>query len=164
MALEDLTSDEQPAQLDDLDRQLIRLLRENGRATNRELARVTGVSQVTIANRIRRLISDNIIRIQAVANPARLGFPVEVIVGIHVEVNQIQAAAVALADLPEVRYVTITSGAYDILIAVLLHSNADLVRFLTVTLAGIPGIRQVETAHALQVLKRNPDWIFFSEQ
>lgn len=159
----ELGTEESPARLDHLDRQLIRLLRVNGRASNRELARQTGVSQVTIANRIRRLLCENIIRIQAVANPVRLGYPVEVIIGINVDVPRIREAALALAALPEVRYATITSGAYDVLIAALLRSNADLVAFLTVTLPTIPGIQKIETAHALQVLKRNPDWISFAD-
>lgn len=151
-----------PAELDTVDRQLILRLRENGRVSNRELAQHVGVSQVTVANRIRRLLDEDVIRIQAVLNPERLGFAVEVIIGIHAEVAAIRSVAQALVALEEVRYVTITSGAYDVLVAALLRSNRHLMRFLTETLAVIPGIRGVETAHALDILKRNPDWVAFS--
>ncbi len=151
-----------PFEVDALDRQLILLLRENGRISNSELAKLTGVSQVTVANRIRRLLNEEVIRIQAVLNPDRLGFSVEVIIGIHADVAAIRSVAEALVALDEIRYVTITSGAYDILVAALLRSNWHLMQFLTETLAGIPGIRKVETAHALDVMKRNPDWVAFT--
>jgi Lrp/AsnC family transcriptional regulator for asnA, asnC and gidA len=152
-----------PFEVDEIDRRLILLLRDNGRISNRELAKLTGVSQVTVANRIRRLLNEEVIRIQAVLNPDRLGFTVEVIIGIHADVTAIRSVAEALVALDEIRYVTITSGAYDILVAALLHSNWHLMQFLTETLASIPGIRRVETAHALDVLKRNPDWVAFPE-
>lgn len=153
-----------PIALDAIDRRLILLLRENGRVSNRELAEQVGVSQVTVANRIRRLLSEDVIRIQAVLNPERLGFAVEVIIGIHADIAAVRNVAQALVKLEEVRYVTITSGAYDVLVAALLRSNRHLMRFLTETLALIPGIRGVETAHALDILKRNPDWVAFSDE
>jgi len=149
--------------LDELDRQLIKLLTANGRTSNRELARVTKVSQVTVANRVRRLINESIIRIVAVPDPERLGYPIEVLVGIQVEVKRIREVATSLCRLPEVRYVSITSGAYDLLIAALVRSNSELLSFLADKLAAIRGIRKLETAHALQVLKRNPDWSPFQE-
>jgi Lrp/AsnC family transcriptional regulator for asnA, asnC and gidA len=147
-----------PSRLDELDRQLIRLLTANGRTSNRALARLTKVSQVTVANRVRRLINEGIIRIVAVPDPERLGYPIEVLVSIQVEVKRIREVAMALCRLPEVRYVSITSGAYDLLIAALVRSNNELLSFLADKLAAIRGIQKLETAHALQVLKRNPDW------
>lgn len=144
--------------MDGLDRHLIKLLQANGRMSNRELARSTGVSEVTVATRIRRLVDEGLIRIQAVPDPSRLGYPIEVLIGIHVDVRHIREVAAALAELPEVRYVSITSGAYDILIAALVRSQADLLSFLSDKVASTPGIQKLETAHALQVVKRNPDW------
>jgi Lrp/AsnC family transcriptional regulator for asnA, asnC and gidA len=148
--------------LDELDRQLIRHLTANGRISNRELARATKVSQVTVANRVRRLISDGLIRIVAVPDPAKLGYPIEVLINVHVEVKRLHAVATALCRLPEVRYVSITSGAYDLLIAALVRSNAELLHFLA-KLSAIRGVQKLETAHALQVLKRNPDWLPFQD-
>lgn len=152
-----------PAQVDDLDKRLITLLRGNGRTSNRELARLLGVSEVTIANRIRRLLSEDIIRIQAVPNPTRLGYPMEVIFFIHVDVQRLREVATALCDIPEVRFVSITSGAYDLHVVGLFRSHSHLLNFITTKLAPVPGIQKVESAHALEVLKRNPDWSPFGE-
>ncbi len=149
--------------LDELDRQLIRLLTANGRISNRELARETKVSQVTVANRVRRLISDGLIRIVAVPDPEKLGYPIEVLISVHVEVKRMHEVAKALCRLPEVRYVSITSGAYDLLIAALFRSNAELLYFLAKKVSAIRGVQKLETAHALQVLKRNPDWSPFQD-
>lgn len=151
------------ADVDVLDRQLIHGLQANGRMSNRELARLTGVSEVTVAARIRRLVRDEIIRVQAVPDPTRLGYPVEAIIGIDVDVKRVREIASALAGLPEVRYVSITSGAYDIVIAAIVRSNAELLTFLSDRVAQIPGIHKLVTAHALHVLKRNPDWTPFAD-
>ncbi len=152
-----------PAQVDDLDRRLITLLRRDGRASNRKLGKLLGVSEVTVANRIRRLLSDGIIQIHAVPDPARLGYPIEVIFVVHAEVQRLREVAVALRDLPEVRFVSITSGACDLCVSGLFRSYEDLLNFTLNKLPSIPGILRLEAAHALQVLKRNPDWSPFSE-
>jgi Lrp/AsnC family transcriptional regulator for asnA, asnC and gidA len=141
---------------------LVALLQQNGRASNRDLSRQTGVSEVTVANRIKRLVADEVIRIVAVPNPERLGFPLEVIIGMHVDVSKLRTIAETLRTLRRVRYVTIASGAYDVIIAALVRSNADLLDFLTQDVAPIPGVQKVETSHCLQVLKRNPDWSPFA--
>jgi Lrp/AsnC family transcriptional regulator for asnA, asnC and gidA len=148
--------------LDRLDQRLVALLQQNGRASNRDLSRQTGVSEVTVANRIKRLVADEVIRIVAVPNPERLGFPLEVIIGMHVDVSKLRTIAETLRTLRRVRYVTIASGAYDVIIAALVRSNADLLDFLTQDVAPIPGVQKVETSHCLQVLKRNPDWSPFA--
>jgi Lrp/AsnC family transcriptional regulator for asnA, asnC and gidA len=149
--------------VDALDRQLIRLLTADGRISNRKLAQHTKVSQVTVANRVRRLIGKGLIRIVAVPDPEKLGYPIEVLISVHVEVKRLYEVATAFCRLPEVRYVSITSGAYDLLIAALVRSNAELLDFLAKKLAAIRGIQKLETAHALQILKRNPDWSPFQE-
>jgi len=54
-----------------------------------------------------------VIRIVAVPDPGRLGFLVEVIVGLHVDMPQLRSIAETPRDLSRVRYVSITSRTSD---------------------------------------------------
>jgi Lrp/AsnC family transcriptional regulator for asnA, asnC and gidA len=55
--------------LDQLDRDIIRLLQQNGRRSNTEMARTLSVTETTIRNRVTRLVDEELINIVAVPTP-----------------------------------------------------------------------------------------------
>lgn len=67
------TYDSEPA-LDDIDRQLITLLQEEGRATDVDLAARLGISNDTARRRRTRLERSGVIKIKAHLNPRRFGY------------------------------------------------------------------------------------------
>lgn len=81
----------------------------------------------------------------------RCGFRMAVSRGLHL--------AQKLADLDEVRYVALSTGAYDLILACLFRSDEELLDFLTIKLAAIHGIKKVATSHVLRVFKRTYDWV-----
>lgn len=141
--------------MDDLDRKLIARLQRDGRASNIELAKQLGVSEGTIRRRFRSLISDNIIRVVAVPDPAKLGRGTTALVGLQVDPAQVDPVAVQLAQLEEVHYAAITTGAYDIFVWVALPSPEELAVFLRSRIGAIPGVRRTETFVNLSI-KKNP--------
>jgi Lrp/AsnC family transcriptional regulator for asnA, asnC and gidA len=64
------------------------------------------------------------------------------------------AVAEALAELPEVDYVVVTTGRFDILIETVSEDNEDLLRFLTDRLQAIEGVRDSETFTYLRLVKQ----------
>jgi Lrp/AsnC family transcriptional regulator for asnA, asnC and gidA len=147
--------------LDDLDVKFISRLRQNGRMSNRELARVLGYSEATVRRRVNSLLGEGYIKIVALADPVRLGYTVDVIMGVEVQPGSVQQAADAFADHENVRAVTITSGAYDLIVAAMFRSNEELLEFTSHDLGEIPGITRVQTSNSLKVVKRSFD--FFPE-
>jgi Lrp/AsnC family transcriptional regulator for asnA, asnC and gidA len=60
--------------VDDLDRQIIEALQENGRESFRRVASRLGVSEATVRSRYARLKNAGVIQVVAVTNPLGPGF------------------------------------------------------------------------------------------
>ena len=139
--------------LDELDDQLISRLQEDGRASNIELAKQIGVSEGTIRRRFRKLVRDEVMRVVAIPNPAKLGRSTAALVGLQLDPAKVDPAAEALALIPEVQYVAVTTGAYDVFLWVALGSPEELSTFLRLQVGSIEGIRRTETFVNLSIRK-----------
>ncbi len=139
--------------VDELDRKLIYHLRRDGRSSNIELAKRTGVSEGTIRRRFRKLVDDGVILVAAVSDPAKVGLDTTAVVGLQVAPADVESVAEQLAQLEQVDYVAITTGAFDIIMLVALGSPADLAVFLQATVGAIAGVRRTETFINLSVKK-----------
>ena len=144
--------------LDETDRQIIALLQRNGRQSNVEVARSLGLAEGTVRKRLDRLLGDGIIRIMALTDPATVGLPASVIIGIQAEVSQMGEVARRLAAIPEVRCVNIVTGTFDVMIEAVLPSGDYLLSFLIDKVSVIPGVRRTETSHVLKTVKQSCDW------
>ena len=142
------------ASIDDLDRQIIQLLQEDGRASNTLLARSVQVSEGTVRRRLKRLIGEGIVKIAVTPNLQLLGYRTEALVGIRVDPDRIDAVAERLVALKPLSLVTQTTGAFDFFVWIALHSSADLGRFLIDEMGAIPGVRATQTFLSLSVRKR----------
>jgi Lrp/AsnC family transcriptional regulator, regulator for asnA, asnC and gidA len=145
-------------QPDELDRQIIRLLRADGRRSNREIARRLNVPEATVRYRVRRLIESGILKITASVDPEHLGYALTAIISVQVEPERIGAAAAEVSDMPEVMWSAITAGAHDVMIMASFRNQDEMFNFLTNRLARIPGTLRTETSVALRVLKKQHEW------
>src|SRR5690554_6000402 len=91
--------------LDDIDRQIVRMLQTDGRMPNTEIGRALGLTETTIRKRIARLLEEGLIEIVAVPMGGIFGMTTSAIFGVSVELDRLQALAEQLAGYPEVRYV-----------------------------------------------------------
>lgn len=100
--------------MDDIDRQLLALLRDNGRASFTELAKTVGTSEGTVRARMKRLSDEGIIQKFTV----RLaGNHVKALIEVEVESNlNMGAATSAIATWPGVEAVYEVTGDHDIVV------------------------------------------------
>ena len=140
--------------MDDLDRKIIELLQVNGRASNARIARDVGVSEGTVRRRLRRLVQDEIIRVVAVPDPDKMGYNTVALIGIQSDPDKIDDVAERLAELPEVQYVSLTTGSFDIFMWVALPNSEELGNFLRRKVGLTPGIRRTETFVNLAIRKK----------
>jgi Lrp/AsnC family transcriptional regulator, regulator for asnA, asnC and gidA len=143
---------------DELDRQIIRLLRADGRSSNREIARTLDVPEATIRYRVRRLIESRILRITASVDPEHLGFGLTAVISVQVEPDRINAVASKIAEMPEAMWVAITAGGHDIMLMASFRNQDEMFSFLTERLAKIEGTYRTETSVALRVMKKQHEW------
>ena len=105
--------------MDDTDRWLIALLRENARLPVATLAQLLNVSRGTVQNRIDRLTADGVIsgftvRLKPEAEPQR----VRAITMVAVDGEHAAAVLKSLRGIPEVQALHTTNGRWDIIVGV----------------------------------------------
>jgi Lrp/AsnC family transcriptional regulator for asnA, asnC and gidA len=147
-----------PADFDDVDRQILRLLGEDGRRPNADIARLIGVSEPTVRKRLDRMIESGALKILPVLNAAATGYPVDAIIGIRVRPGSLRDVGPQLAAMGQIAYVGYVTGAYDILIEVLLRDDQHLFDFLAEGLEHIDGIVSTETFRVLSTEKFVYNW------
>jgi DNA-binding Lrp family transcriptional regulator len=115
------------AKLDDTDRALVALLRENARAPTAELARRLGVSRTTVQSRLQRLERRGAVAGYTVVVPDEAE---AALVRAHVLITLApkQSAAIdaALRRIPEVRVLHSVSGPFDLIAIVAAGSIGEL--------------------------------------
>lgn len=144
--------------MDQLDRQIIALLQANGRRTNVEIARDLGVSEGTVRKRIDRLVSEGLVQLTAVVDPARTGCRVRALIFLNVQLPQAQAVTAVLRDMPEVMSVYQVTGEYDLVMEAAFTSDTALRDFLTHRVARVEGVVSSKTAHVLSIPKEGFHW------
>ncbi len=91
-------------------------------------------------------------------DPLKLGFHQMAMIGVRCESAQLITVAEQIAEMPEVDYVVITAGTYDLLIETVCEDNEALLRFLTDKLRAIEGVRETETYVYLRMVKQTYQW------
>ena len=143
------------AELDVLDLEIIALLQENGRRSNTDIARQLRMNEATIRKRIDRLLDDKTIRISAWTDPLRLGYKTYANIEILVHPPFLEEAAASIAQFPEIFFLGICTGNFDILAVGLFHSNEHMYDFLSGRLAKVRGIDRASTSHIIRTIKRD---------
>jgi DNA-binding Lrp family transcriptional regulator len=143
--------------LDNDDLALIAVLREDGRATYRDLADRTSLSEATTRRRVEALVSRGAIFFATIVEPAELGFDAEFFFHARVRPDRLEEVAEAFAARPEVRYLSSSYGYGGLTGEVILHSQDDVYEFSRETFARLEGISDVEVALELETYKRAYD-------
>src|SRR5579862_9198643 len=141
--------------VDDLDRRIIEALQSNGRESFRGIAARVGVSEATVRARYGRLTDEGILQVVGVTNPLGLGFE-QALVGVKTSGSP-QSVADALASWPEVDYVVITAGQFDVVVEVVASDRRHLLD-LTNQIRSLPGVLSTETFVYLEMWKQLYDW------
>lgn len=144
--------------MDELDRRIAAALQVDGRATWRDVGRVVGASESTVARRAQQLIESGVMRVTAVADPIRCGFGYPVLVQLRCEVGAVTEVAQMLARRPDVRFVAVVTGTFDVVVELIVPSRRRLARVLVEELTGVEGITQTTTEIVLRNFKTAYDW------
>ena len=139
--------------VDDLDNQIVEILKKDGRASNAHIARALGVSEGTVRRRLRMLIEGGVIHVNVSLDPVKMGLTTEAIIGLEVDPDKMDPVCASLADFDEIGYVTLTTGAVDVFAWGRFSSSESLGLFLRSKVGKIPGVRRTETYMCISVRK-----------
>jgi Lrp/AsnC family transcriptional regulator, regulator for asnA, asnC and gidA len=144
--------------VDPVDRRIVAALQRDGRRPFTVIARDLGISEAAVRQRVARLQATGVMQVVAVADPMTLGYKTMAMVAISVDGRARKQAAEAVRRLPEVSYLVLTAGAFDMLAEVVCEDNDHLLRLLSEDLARIDGVRQTQTFMYLRLLKEAYTW------
>ncbi len=139
--------------LDELDRRLIEMLRDDARLPTATLARRLGVSRGTVQNRIDRLVAEGVL----LGFTVRLAGDVETagvraLVSIEVRAAETRAVVAALRRMPEVRRLHSTNGRWDLVAEIATDDLAALDATLT-AIRTLKAVANSETSILLSALR-----------
>ena len=148
---------EVPAELDETDKAIIRALQLDGRTPYSKLGPAVGLSQAAVRQRVQRLIDRGVMQVVAVTDPATLGFAVQAMVAVSIT-GDVRKVAAALEALPEVEYVVITAGRFDLLVEVVCTDTHHLLDVVNDRIRSIEGVTSTEVFTYMSLVKQTYSW------
>ena len=142
---------------DELDEQIIDLLRVNGRMSNREVARTLDISEGTVRNRLKRLEQSGSVRLGAVVDPRALGLKYQAFVRLETTPASARAVANAAAELEEVPFVALMTGRFDVVVLVLTRTREELAAVIHDHFHQWKGVLAIETLEIVRVAQQRLD-------
>jgi Lrp/AsnC family transcriptional regulator for asnA, asnC and gidA len=139
--------------LDDLDRQILRLLTKNARLSFREIAVKIGVSTSTVSARVKRLEDSHLVRgyIPDIDSRA-MGYELTAIIGLRIAHGKLLDVQRSVAKDERVFAVYDTTGEWDSFILARFKGTRDLDNFVKKVLA-IPDVERTNTNVVLNTVK-----------
>ncbi|CAB4677123.1 unannotated protein [freshwater metagenome] len=142
--------------LDDTSKSIIEELQSDGRKSYAAIGLAVGLSEAAVRQRVQRLIDSGVMQIVAVTDPLTVGFNRMAMIGIKVE-GDLQDVADQLATFPEVDYVVVTAGSFDLLAEVICEDDDHLLELLQ-RFRTIKTVRSTESFVYLKLQKQLYNW------
>ena len=130
--------------LSELDSDLIRLLREDGRRSYRSLSQALGATQRLVQRRVDELSTAGVLSVTVVANPAVFGYHAVGIVAIRTGGRPAEDIAAEIARLDAVDYVNVTAGRFNLFAQVVARDLDELGAVTEQSIVTISGVVSVE--------------------
>ena len=141
-------------ELDELDYQRLEQLIRDGRKSFTDIADELNVSVGTIRNRYNAFIEHDLLTIIGRVNPEKIGFHTYAQILIKVRpVDRIAEVANLISNLPEVSFLAMTTGQYDLEVNVMCRDNEHLVSLMTNHITKMDGIFESSTNIYFKVYK-----------
>ncbi|MFJ9909269.1 Lrp/AsnC family transcriptional regulator [Streptomyces sp. NPDC101152] len=132
--------------LDDVDRQILSRLLDDGRISIRSLAEQVHISRANAYTRIGRLVAEDVITgFTAQLNAQRAGLGTSAYVMLGIEQNAWRDISRELRDIPYVEHVALVTGDFDVQVLVRTPDNIALRQVVLERIQAVPGVRSSRT-------------------
>ena len=147
----------EPKGLDDVGKAIIEQLQEDGRRPYTKIAKAVGLSEAAVRQRVQQMVDDGTLQIVAVTDPLRLGFRRMAMIGLKVD-GDLRRVAEKLAGIPEIDYLVMTAGSFDLLCEVVCEDDDALLALVNDKIRSVPGVRETESFIYLKLTKQTYTW------
>jgi Lrp/AsnC family transcriptional regulator for asnA, asnC and gidA len=143
--------------LDAAAKAIIEQLQEDGRRPFTKIAAAVGLSEAAVRQRVQQMVDAGVLQIVAVTDPLTLGFHRMAMVGLRVD-GDLRQVADTLAAVPEIDYVVVTAGSFDLLCEVVCEDDDALLTLVNDKIRAVEGVRETETFIYLKLAKQTYTW------
>ena len=140
--------------IDDIDRQILTILQQNGRTSNADIARKVGMAPSAILERVRKLESRGVIQgYEARIDPRAVDLDLTAFIFVNTE-DVVGGTAIGerLKDIPEILEVHYTAGRDNYMVKARVE-DPNALHTLLKKIGVIPGIRDTRSTIVLSTLK-----------
>ena len=141
---------------DDISKQIIEQLQEDGRRSYAAIGKAIGLSEAAVRQRVQRLQDSGVIQIVAVTDPLTLGFHRQAMIAVKTD-GDLEKVADQLAEMDEIDYVVISAGSFDVLAEVVCEDDDHLLEILS-RVRAVPFVTSTETFVYLKLRKQTYSW------
>ena len=145
--------------MDELDRNILRVLQRDARIKNAELARDLGVAPSTMLERVRRLEDRGYFNgFKAVVNPEKLGLTVQAMVSVSLgqhSTKTIRPFEKAVKSIPNILVCYHVTGRFDYILHVVAKNLKELGILVKERIASMPGVGKTETFLVFSEIKND---------
>jgi len=139
--------------IDDIDREILRMLQDNSRVAFKRIAEKVGVSEATIFVRVKNLKKKGVIkRFTAIVSPELLGKSLTAFVLINSEPKKLESVLETLSGMDDVYEVYDVTGAYYVIAKIRTENRESLAKIID-RIGMIDGVTRTETAIVLKSVK-----------
>ncbi|TAG50662.1 MAG: Lrp/AsnC family transcriptional regulator [Runella slithyformis] len=145
-------SEPEKYQFDALDLALMQSLQKDGREPFSELSKRLGIVVSTVSKRYQKLVEDGVLKIIGRVDPNKVGYNAYACILIRIDrLVEISEIAQQLSALPEVSFLAMRTGEFDLELNVMCRDNNHLLDLMQ--LLKVQGIQKTETHMYLKVYK-----------
>ncbi|HEY3715984.1 MAG TPA: Lrp/AsnC family transcriptional regulator [Jatrophihabitantaceae bacterium] len=142
---------------DDVSKAIIEQLQEDGRRPYATIGKAVGLSEAAVRQRVQKLVESGVMQIVAVTDPMQVGFARQAMVAISAT-GDIDGITKRLAAIPEVVYLVVIAGSFDVLAEIVVTDDDHLLELINEQIRTIPGVLRTETFLYLKLTKQTYNW------
>jgi Lrp/AsnC family transcriptional regulator for asnA, asnC and gidA len=142
---------------DDVSKAIIEQLQEDGRRPYATIGKAVGLSEAAVRQRVQKLVESGVMQIVAVTDPMQVGFARQAMVAISAT-GDIDGITKRLAAIPEVVYLVVIAGSFDVLAEIVVTDDDHLLELINEQIRTIPGVVRTETFLYLKLTKQTYNW------
>lgn len=140
--------------MDDKDRKIVEMLREDSRRPFTEIAEELGVTEATIRKRVESMEEAGVIEGYSVeVDPKKLGYETVTLLGLDVEPENLLEAAEEMVEIDEVKSVSTCTGDHMIMAEIWAKDNSHLGRIMSEEVGDIEGVKNLCPAIILEKIE-----------
>jgi Lrp/AsnC family transcriptional regulator for asnA, asnC and gidA len=145
-------------QLDTTDQAIVSQLQYDGRKPYTDIAAELGLTEGAVRRRVKRMSDEGILQIVGIVEPQFLEWNAAGMIGVSVQAGRVEEVGEQIAQFPEVTYLFMASGGFDLFVEVYCRNRQHFVSFLSNKLQQIPGVERTESFMILKMFKLSYRW------